>query len=201
MSVPIVRSKFVSSRYVKPLVVVVSGFVVALVVVLETFSMHSLQAATTSVPFVDLMAKHAPPFATTTNIGRFDLSKTDKPVVLIAFATWCEACQDDVRWLNQLYSEYGHKVDFIAVSGSPVANNGGAATVRDLREFVRVFGPRYPVAFDASYQVAQQYLRGAFPTIVLINRRKVIVQQEVGMQSRQQLETQLQSLISPTSPP
>ena len=52
--------------------------------------------------------------------GPFNLPKADhKPVLLEVFATWCPHCQHEVSVLNPLFHQYGDKVHFVAVSGSP----------------------------------------------------------------------------------
>ncbi len=44
----------------------------------------------------------------------------------------------------------------------------------DVLKFARMFHVQYPIAFDGSLDVAHKYLQGAFPTIVIIDRKKTV---------------------------
>lgn len=44
------------------------------------------------------------------------ISKSGKPVVVEFWATWCGPCRMMVPALNQVYSEYAHRVDLIKVN-------------------------------------------------------------------------------------
>ncbi len=115
----------------------------------------------------------APQFAVATTSGLFDLSKTDKPVFLEIFATWCPHCQRETAVIDKLYEKYQSQMAFVGVSGSDTAMDGtSAASQNDLLAWVQKFDVKYPVAYDPLTAVADLYLQGGFPTIAVIDKPK-----------------------------
>jgi cytochrome c biogenesis protein CcmG, thiol:disulfide interchange protein DsbE len=117
----------------------------------------------------------APDFEVATTDGLFELSKTDKPVFLEVFATWCPHCQHEAPVIDRVYQRYRGQVDFVGVSGSDTAMDGTSASSElDVLEWVKRFNVRYPVAYDPVLNVANLYLQGGFPTIAIIGRDKKV---------------------------
>jgi cytochrome c biogenesis protein CcmG, thiol:disulfide interchange protein DsbE len=118
----------------------------------------------------------APQFEVATTSGLFDLSKTDKPVFLEIFATWCPHCQRETAVIDRLFAKYQSRMDFVGVSGSDTAMDGtSAASQNDLLAWIKKFDVKYPVAYDPLTAVADLYLQGGFPTIAVIDKEKTIV--------------------------
>ena len=136
----------------------------------------------------------APEFQAATTAGGFDLAKTKKPVFLEVFATWCPHCQRETVVLDRLYAQFQKKIDFIAVSGSNTGMDGLAATQNDVLQFAQRFGVRYPIAFDGTLTVANEYLQGGFPTIVIIASNKKIDYLNSGEIPETTLAAQLQKV-------
>jgi thiol-disulfide isomerase/thioredoxin len=117
----------------------------------------------------------APTFATQTNAGPFDLAQVSTPVLLEVFATWCPHCQRETTVLNDLAGKYGGKLAIVAVSGSPYAIDGTTPESQvDVNRFGAQFSVRYPIAYDPSLNVSGLYLKGGFPTLVLIDASKKV---------------------------
>ncbi len=136
----------------------------------------------------------APEFTAASTDGAFDLAKTKKPVFLEVFATWCPHCQRETAVLNRLYPQFKNKVDFIAISGSNTGMDGFAATQNDVVQFAQRFNVKYPIAFDGTLTVANDYLQGGFPTIVIIASNKKIVYLTSGEIPEATLVAQLQKV-------
>ncbi len=118
----------------------------------------------------------APQFVVATTSGLFDLSKTNKPVFLEIFATWCPHCQRETAVIDRLYVKYQSRMDFVGVSGSDTAMDGtSAASQNDVLAWIQKFDVKYPVAYDPLTAVADLYLQGGFPTIAVIDQGKKIV--------------------------
>ena len=124
----------------------------------------------------------APEFQASTTAGFFDLAKTDKPVFLEVFATWCPHCQRQTAVIDKLYAAYGSRVAFVAVSGSATGMDGTSeSSPLDVLNFAQRFNVRYPIAYDPLVadpndpkSVANLYLQGGFPTFVVIGRDKKV---------------------------
>ncbi len=117
----------------------------------------------------------APNFSVATNAGNFDLSQVSTPVLLEVFATWCPHCQRETAVLNDLATRYAGKIAIVAVSGAPQGmDSNSPESQADVNQFGAMFKVKYPLAFDPDLKVAQLYLQGGFPTIVVIDKNKKV---------------------------
>jgi thiol-disulfide isomerase/thioredoxin len=117
----------------------------------------------------------APTFSVATNAGPFDLAQVSTPVLLEVFATWCPHCQRESAVLDAISAKYAGKLAVVGVSGSPRAiDQSSPETQNDVNAFGAQFDVKYPLAFDPELKVAQLYLQGGFPTLVLIDRAKKV---------------------------
>ncbi len=143
-----------------------------------------VQKAATDVPISDSKLKvgdTAPAFSVATNGGNFDLAQVSTPVLLEVFATWCPHCQRETAVLNDVAAKYTGKLAMVAVSGSPYGVDGSSPeTQNDVNGFGEHFQVKYPVAFDPTLHVAQLYIKGGFPTLVLIDKNKKITWMKSG---------------------
>lgn len=138
----------------------------------------------------------APNFVVATTNGLFDLSKTNKPVLLEVFATWCPHCQRETAVIDRLYSKYRSRVDFVAVSGSQYAIDGNSASSQlDVLEWARRFHAEYPVAYDPLLNVADLYMQSGYPTIVVIGRDKKVAYLNSGELSYRELAAALDKAL------
>jgi thiol-disulfide isomerase/thioredoxin len=172
------RSSRRSARSIPFHVVVLWGTVavlaIGIVVAIAVSNRVVPQAASDTLPYSLLAAGDpAPEFSAQTTQGPFTLSSAGRPVFLEVFATWCPHCQRETAVLNQLYEKYKDRLAFVAVTGSPYGSDRNSPeSEADLLAFARYFNVRYPVAFDASLDVAKSYLKGGYPTIVMIGTDK-----------------------------
>jgi cytochrome c biogenesis protein CcmG/thiol:disulfide interchange protein DsbE len=121
------------------------------------------------------VGQDAPPFTASTTSGPFNLATVTTPVLLEVFATWCPHCQREVPVINALAKQYAGKVAFVGVSGSPYGVDGSSPENQaDVMQFVQKLGVAYPVAFDPELKVANAYLQGGYPTLVIIDAKKKI---------------------------
>jgi thiol-disulfide isomerase/thioredoxin len=138
----------------------------------------------------------APAFAVQTNAGPFDLAQVSTPVLLEVFATWCPHCQRETAVLNDVAAKYAGKLAIVAVSGSPYGMDGSSAESQtDVNRFGQEFQVRYPLAFDPDLKVAQLYLQGGFPTIVVIDKSKKITTVKSGEVSPADLDKAIKPVI------
>lgn len=155
------------------IVVIIVGVLVAI----RFANTGSVQKSATQAPVLGTakLGEKAPEFEAATNHGFFNLSETEKPVFLEVFATWCPHCQRETAVIDRLYEKYKNQVDFVAVTGSSVGmDHQSPSSEEDTLTFAQTFHARYPVAFDGSLDVAKQYLQGGYPTLVVIDRKKIV---------------------------
>lgn len=152
--------------------VIVIGILVAI-----RYANTGVQRSSTQAPIIGTahLRQKAPEFTAATNQGYFDLAKTQKPVFLEIFATWCPHCQRETAIIDRLYRQYNGRVDFVGVSGSTTGMDGTSpSSEQDVLTYAKMFHAQYPLAYDGSLAVAHEYLQGGFPTLVVINRDKLI---------------------------
>lgn len=118
----------------------------------------------------------APTFSTPTTQGPFDLATIEKPVFLEVFATWCPHCQRETAVINKLYGAYKDRVAFVSIPGSDTGMDGKSPeSLLDVLNFQQRFKVAYPIAvYDPNLTIANQYLKGGFPTIAIIDKSKTI---------------------------
>jgi thiol-disulfide isomerase/thioredoxin len=155
--------------------VIASLSVMALVIIVAVALASRVPKAASDAPVNSVLTvgQKAPEFSVSTTAGPFDLATAGgKPTLLEVFATWCPHCQRETAVLNELFAKYGSRVNFVAVAGSPYAMEDQSApeTQADVVAFGQRFGVTYPIAFDSTLDVANKYLQGAFPTLVLIGK-------------------------------
>ena len=145
----------------------------------------------------------APQFQASTTGGFFDLAKTDKPVFLEVFATWCPHCQRETAVIDKLFANYGSRVAFVAVSGSDTAmDNTSESSPLDVLNFAQQFNVRYPIAYDPLVRepsnpksVANLYLQGGFPTFAVIGKDKKVTYLNSGEISYDDLAAELKKVL------
>lgn len=159
-----------------------------------------VQKSATQAPVLGTakLGQKAPEFSAATNHGYFDLAKSTAPVFLEVFATWCPHCQRETAIIDQLYKKYKGRVDFVAVTGSPVGmDHQSPSSEQDTLNFAQQFGAQYPVAYDGSLDVAKEYLQGGYPTLVVINRGKKVTYLSSGETSFAELDSAIKSALKP----
>jgi thiol-disulfide isomerase/thioredoxin len=163
--------------------VIVAALVIAVVIEVRMHPSAQLQNAS-KAPAIGTAAlgKAAPDFVTATTAGEFNLAKTGKPVFLEVFATWCPHCQHETTVINRLYASYGSRVAFISIPGSTTGMDGTSPESQlDVFAFQTRFNVKYPVAaYDPNLTIANEYLQGGFPTIAIIDKKKVVTYLNTG---------------------
>lgn len=119
---------------------------------------------------------------------RFTLNdyQKGKPVYLKFWATWCQPCRQQMPHLQQVYEQYGDKIQIIAVNLG--INDDLAAIERTKKEFSLTL----PMAIDTSGQLAQAFKLIGTPYHILLDRDANIVHQ--GHEASAELDEKLRLL-------
>ena len=92
-----------------------------------------------------------------------------RPVMLIFWASWCPSCRVEVPKINKLAEKYqGRGMDFIAI------NVGHNDSVERAQAFANKNGMTYPILFDSSSQITDQYRVQGVPTVIIADKRGII---------------------------
>ena len=68
------------------------------------------------------------------DISLAELQKSNKPILVYFFATWCPVCEKDLRSLNATYQNYQGKIDVIVVGFDPTE------TPEQIRQYIQSRG-------------------------------------------------------------
>jgi peroxiredoxin len=139
-----------------------------------------------------LLGKDAPAFVVKT-LGGKQVSLADykgKPVVVNFWATWCEACRQEMPWLAELRERYrpqGFEVLGIVTD---------RASPEKIASAVESYGVKYPILF-CNHATAQAY--GGLPELPVsffIDRRGKIIAKMTGADSKEEIEARIKEVLS-----
>ncbi|MEL6301982.1 MAG: TlpA disulfide reductase family protein [Pseudomonadota bacterium] len=116
-----------------------------------------------------LDGKEAPDFSLQNSAGeQVSLSDLRGEVVMINFwATWCGPCREEMPLLDEMHSRY-NRVGF-SLLGVNIDDDP-----RRAEEMIESLGVTFPVVFDSTKKVSEQYEVNAMPVTILLDREGVV---------------------------
>ncbi|MGN2336539.1 redoxin domain-containing protein [Clostridium cagae] len=116
-----------------------------------------------------------------------------KTVFLNFWATWCPPCRMEIPHIEELYKEFNYNKDDVIILG--VAQPGGEEKDKDgIKQFLNDQGFTFPVVFDESGEVFNNYRIMSMPTTFMIDKDGNIYGYVSGALSKDQMK----SIISET---
>ncbi len=98
-----------------------------------------------------------------------------KTVFLNFWATWCPPCKEEMPYIEELYKEYGFNKKDVVILG--VANPKSKdypysqdVSKEEIKNFLKENNYSFPVVFDESGEVLNNYYINAFPTTFMIDK-------------------------------
>ncbi len=116
------------------------------------------------------------------------LSSLKGSVVVINFwATWCPPCKAEIPDFIEVYDSYsGSDVEFLGISSED----------KDVViNFAEDYGINYPVLIDETGNVFETYRVEAIPQTFIVNTQGEVVFKQVGMMSKSQLASAIESAL------
>ncbi|NOQ46698.1 MAG: redoxin domain-containing protein [Desulfobulbaceae bacterium] len=99
-----------------------------------------------------------------------------KPIMLIFWASWCPNCKTEVPKVNEQVGKYAAKgMEFIGI------NVGVNDSETRARSFMDKTGMNYPVIFDKTGKLSQQYRVQGVPTIIIADKKGTVVFKNFGV--------------------
>ena len=97
-------------------------------------------------------------------------------VVMINFwATWCSPCREEMPAMQAVYDDYQDDGLIVLAVNTTFQDNE-----LDVKDFVREFNLSFPVLFDRSGDVSQQYQLRGLPSTYFVDQRGIIQAVIVG---------------------
>ncbi|WP_058307542.1 thiol-disulfide oxidoreductase ResA [Gracilibacillus massiliensis] len=110
-----------------------------------------------------------------------------KGVMLNFWATYCEPCEREMPYMEQLYPEYKEKgVEIVAISVD--------ATEIVIDNFVDQYNLSFPILHDKNSQVLDAYGIRPLPTTYFIDENGVVVERVLGELTLERLEGYLKQI-------
>ena len=91
-------------------------------------------------------------------------------IVMINFwATWCSPCREEMPAMQAVYDDYQDDGLIVLAVNTTFQDNE-----LDVKDFVREFNLSFPVLFDRSGDVSQQYQLRGLPSTYFVDQRGII---------------------------
>ncbi len=148
-----------------------------------------------------LVGEKAPGFITSTLEGKRVALKEyweqqgKKAIVLSFFATWCQPCKEDLKYLQGLQEQLGSQ-GFQVLS---VLTQDSSAKADGIKKFLQDLGVNLPVLLDEHGIIGKRYGVTALPCNVLIDKDGVLRGKYLGYNQdvKKEFEGRLKPLLSP----
>lgn len=114
-----------------------------------------------------------------------------KVVILDFWATWCPPCRAEIPGFIGLQKKY--QAQGLAIVGVSVDQ----ASSDTVKSFVQEMGMNYPVVLADTNVVAAYGGIAGLPTTFIIDRTGRIVKQHLGFTEKEEIETEIKSLLNP----
>ena len=95
--------------------------------------------------------------------------KSNNPLFLLFWSTWCPGCKDKIPELKKISSQFAPKgLQVLAV------NVGINDSPEKVKRFIKKYRIDYPVAIDEGSQVTKLFRIQGIPTVVIIDKKGII---------------------------
>ncbi|AKA67625.1 cytochrome c biogenesis protein/redoxin [Clostridium scatologenes] len=114
----------------------------------------------------------APDFSLVDQYGKtHKLSDYRGKVVFLNFwATWCSPCKGELPHIEEVYKEYENNNKDVIILGVTAPNLGKEGSKKHIMDFLNKQGYTFPVVFDITGEIMEQYSIEAFPTTFIIDK-------------------------------
>ena len=111
-----------------------------------------------------------------------------KAVVVNFWASWCDPCEDESPYLEELWRERrGEGLVLVGVNEEDVS--------KDARRFARRQGLTYPLVRDRSGELRDDYKLRGYPETFVLDRRGRVVERIAGPVHRGELRERFESAL------
>jgi thiol-disulfide isomerase/thioredoxin len=117
----------------------------------------------------------------------FNLYKSNKPVFINFWATWCNPCVMELPDLQRLYYKYNQYVDFLMI------NCGAQKNI--LLDFIKNKEFTFPVGFDTDNKLSNMFSVRSIPMTLILDKNKIIKNIIIGAVSEEEYEGFIKNII------
>lgn len=110
-----------------------------------------------------------------------------KPVVVNFFASWCGPCQLEAPALREAFTEFGNRVQFVAVA---IEDSEAGA-----RAFLKEFDIKFPAGLDSSGAIARDYNIYGIPRTYIIDSSGNVLYEHSGAIMKEDLDAAIRLVL------
>lgn len=137
------------------------------------------------------VGKNASTFSLSTINGGNKIGLEKGKVTIVDFwATWCEPCKKSFPKYQELYVKYkASGLEIVAISVDDEK--------KDIPDFIKTYGAKFPVAWDEGHRVAECYKPPGMPSAFVIDKNGVVKHVHNGYHDgeEKELEKEIKSLL------
>ena len=115
----------------------------------------------------------------------------EKPIVVNFWATWCGPCKVELPSFEELYKEYGDRVQFMMVN----LTDGKQEKKEDVQGFISKHNYTFPVFFDTNRTAYNTYNLYQIPKTLFVDKDGNLVYSHTGAMSKSTIENYIKYLI------
>ena len=116
---------------------------------------------------------------------RFDFKTANqaKPVLVVFWATWCEACKEELPALNEVAKRHSEKLEVVSINVQEEAEH--------VKAFLSSNSLNYPVILDKNGEISDLFEVTAIPSVVLLAKGGEILYYGFRLPTSEKLEEAL----------
>lgn len=115
-----------------------------------------------------------------------------RPVVINFWATWCGYCKQEMPDFQEVYEEYGDRVNFIILN----ATGSQGETKEKGAAYLEEQGYTFPAYYDEEGRGSYTYSIYSLPTTILIDREGRVAAYNPGLVTKDALVPALEKLLA-----
>lgn len=100
-----------------------------------------------------------------------EVLKSDIPVLVDFWASWCGPCKSEMPDFEKMYKKYDNDIEFMMVN----MTDGGQETKENAKNFIKLEEYKFPVYYDVNMSAGRAYNVMSIPATYFINKDGKIV--------------------------
>ncbi|MER0122913.1 TlpA family protein disulfide reductase [Streptococcus sp. ZJ93] len=140
-----------------------------------------------------LKGQELPNFTVQTADGMTKVSTdlvSDRPTVLIAWASWCPDCQQQLPIVEELYQQYKDKIHFVGIN----MTDGSRETKDKAMKYLSENSYTFPVVFDTESKALDALQVDTIPTMYFV-RNHMIEKVVITVENKENLAKWLNEML------
>ncbi len=115
-----------------------------------------------------------------------------KPIILNFWATWCKACETELKYFNDTYQKLGNNIHFLMINMTDTSDE----TVEVAKSYIEKQGFTFPIYFDTEMNATMTYEVNSLPSTYFIDSAGYFVEQVIGEMDNTILQNKVDMIIS-----